>query len=156
MSAEMKARIVDQMLAEGKASLLVDWIAKVELVGDFQCLVLEGSDNCAGMHPGVIFTDETRANTSLNWTAQLQKYTQDQVEDAHADVVEKIQSTFPGKPVHIQGGFGVLEKEVDGALASLCTQLGQANVASTFGSSAWLTWAKGKTRSSEMGLADQK
>merc|ERR1719379_378265 len=107
----MKAKVVDQMLAEGKSCLLADWIAKVEIIKDFKHIVLEGSDNCAGVHPGVIFTEETRANTKLQWTAQLQKYTQDQVEDAHADVVQKIQCTFRGKPVLIQGGFGVLEKE---------------------------------------------
>merc|ERR1719162_352166 len=148
----MKANIVDQHLQEGESAKLTEWIRKVGKVKDFRRIVLEGSDNCGGKHPGVIFTDETRSNKSIPWVADLQKYTQVQVEEAHADVVEKIQSAFPDKTVCIQGGFGVLEKEVDGALASLCAQLGQGNVPATLGSSAWLTFAKGNTRSTEMGL----
>jgi len=157
MSPEYKAKVVDQWLQKGTSSLLLDWIQKVREVKGFQCVILEGSDNCAGVHPGVIFTEETRADTSIKWTDTLQKFTQFQVEDAHADVVTEVQRAFPGKPVRIQGGFGVLEKEVDGAFANLCAQLGLKlnNVAATFGSCAWLTWAKGNTRSYEMGLADQ-
>jgi hypothetical protein len=153
MAAEMKAKIVDQYLQEGESSLLTQWIQKVCEIKFFFRIVLEGSDNCAGVHPGVIFTDETRSDKSIPHAAQLEKYTQVQVEEAHAAVVERIQSAFPEKTVCIQGGFGVIEKEVDPALASLCAQLGQGNVAATLGSSAWLTFAKGYTRSTEMGLA---
>merc|ERR1712224_517910 len=134
------------------SDLLEEWIKKVKQLDFVQSVVLEGSDNCGGAHPGVIFTDETRSNQSLQWADHLQRYTQIRVEDAHANVVEKVQRAFSGKPVRIQGGFGVLDKEVDSAFASVCAQLGQGNVASTFGSSAWLTWAKGRTRLSEMGL----
>eukprot|EP00746_Dinoflagellata_sp_MGD_P154684 gnl/MRDRNA2_/MRDRNA2_84977_c0_seq1.p1 gnl/MRDRNA2_/MRDRNA2_84977_c0~~gnl/MRDRNA2_/MRDRNA2_84977_c0_seq1.p1 ORF type:complete len:459 (-),score=90.31 gnl/MRDRNA2_/MRDRNA2_84977_c0_seq1:346-1722(-) len=151
MSAEMKAKVVDQSL-QGQSSLLEDWMQKVGKIGDFKCVVLEGSDNCAGAHPGVIFTDETRSNQGIAWASQLQKYTQAQVEDAHANVVQKIQSVFPQKMICIQGGYGVIEKQVDVSFANLCAKLGQGNVATTLGSTAWLTWAKGNTRSNEMGL----
>jgi len=150
MSPETKAKVVDQWL-EGNTSLLAEWMHKVESVGGFHRMVLEGSDNCAGAHPGVIFTEETRSNASLAWAAQLQKYTQTQVEEAHASVAEEIQISFPGKAVCIQGSYGVLEKDVDVALVSLCDRLGQGNLAPTLGSGAWLTFAKGQTRSSEMG-----
>jgi len=163
MSAEMKANVVDQLL-QGESTLLAEWMAMVAKIGDFKCVVLEGSDNCGGKHPGVIFTDETRAAAAAAIAAapaekspaypaeHLQKYTQDQVEDAHASLVEKIQSAFPEKTVYVQGGFGVLEKEVDGAFANVCAKLGESNVAPKLGSTAWLTWANGKQRSTEMGL----
>jgi cold shock CspA family protein len=150
MSAEMKGKIVDETL-NGESKLLDEWMKKVKTLGDFKSVILEGSDNCAGVHPGVIFTDETKVNDKLPWKDHLAKYTQAQVEDAHAEVVEKIQGAFPGKVVCIQGGFGVLEKEVDEALATVCKQLGQTNVGPTLGSGAWLSWAKGDKRSQEMG-----
>jgi hypothetical protein len=152
MSAEMKAKIVDETL-KGESKLLDEWMKNVKTLGDFKSVILEGSDNCAGAHPGVIFTDETKVNDKLQWKDQLAKYTQAQVEEAHANVVEKIQSAFPGKIVCIQGGFGVLEKEVDEAFATVCKQLGQPNVGSSMGSGAWLSWAKGDKRSKEMGLS---
>jgi hypothetical protein len=152
MSAEMKGKIVDETL-NGESKLLDEWMKKVKTLGDFKSVILEGSDNCAGAHPGVIFTDETKVNDKLPWKDHLAKYTQAQVEDAHADVVEKIQTAFPGKVVCIQGGFGVMEKEVDEAFATVCKQLGQPNVGSSMGSGAWLSWAKGDKRSKEMGLS---
>jgi len=154
MSAEKKAQIVNQWVESGKSPLLDAWLEKVNQIADLNHVILEGSDNCAGPHPGVIFTADTIANDKLPWKDHLQKYTQEQVEIAHANIASTIIKALPEKPLWVQGGFGITENAVDGAFATLMKEIGQGNLAAPFGSCAWLTWAKGTTRSTEMGLAE--
>ena len=76
MSAEMTAKVVHELL-RGGSPLLTEWIEKVKTIGGMRDgLVVEGSENAAGLHPGVIFTEDTRADKSNEHHTHLNQWTQ--------------------------------------------------------------------------------
>ena len=76
------------------------------------------------------------------------------METAHFELVVQLQTSFLKSMVCIQGGFGVRHQQVDGPLQSLFQLLGQRNAGPLLGSAAWLGFAKGTTRQTEMGMTN--
>ena len=140
MGPNMKAVVVQEILQNDESNTHAEWMAKVNQIGDVKVLVLEGSDNCAGHHPGMIFTDETKSNCHLAWKDFLAEFSQEQVENANAKLVHTVFSRCSDKRVFLQGGFGVLTEEVDEDVMTSLVALGQRNVPETFGSTAWSSW----------------